>query len=181
MPPPDTGSLLHELDASMPGSLAGCRNSKTRYVGELSCRAKQQRKPHAGRGERWGFCDRNDSTKEWRIVGSVKGSRKFASEIRKYASNPANDRISEYQHFGPSMESRSRNLASSGNHRSMDCRSRHRTSSSRDARRTERSTQRRRTTHLLCARISHPCLRMNSSLTFGMMRLIPRSPTPTCS
>jgi hypothetical protein len=49
------------------------------------------------------FCDRNDSTKEWRIVGSVKGSRKFASEIRKYASNPANDRISEYQHFGPSM------------------------------------------------------------------------------
>ena len=49
------------------------------------------------------FCDRNDAAKEWRIVGSVKGLRKFASEIRKYASSPANDRPSEYQHFGPSM------------------------------------------------------------------------------
>ena len=49
------------------------------------------------------FCDRNDAAKEWRIVGSVKGLRKFASEIRKYASNPANDRPSEYTHFGPSM------------------------------------------------------------------------------
>ena len=49
------------------------------------------------------FCDRNDAAKEWRIVGSVKGLRKFASEIRKYASNPANDRLSEYTHFGPAM------------------------------------------------------------------------------
>ena len=49
------------------------------------------------------FCDRNDAAKEWRIVGSVKGLRKFASEIRKYASNPANDRPSEYTHFGPAM------------------------------------------------------------------------------
>jgi hypothetical protein len=49
------------------------------------------------------FCDRNNAAKEWRIVGSVKGLRKFASEIRKYASNPANDRPSEYQHFGPHM------------------------------------------------------------------------------
>jgi hypothetical protein len=49
------------------------------------------------------FCDRNDATNEWRIVGSVKGLRKFASEIRTYASNPANDRPSEYMHFGPSM------------------------------------------------------------------------------
>ena len=49
------------------------------------------------------FCDRNDAAKEWRIVGSVKGLRKFASEIRTYASNPAHDRPSEYTHFGPSM------------------------------------------------------------------------------
>ena len=49
------------------------------------------------------FCDRNDAAKEWRIVGSVKGLRKFASEIRKYASNPANDRLSEYTQFGPAM------------------------------------------------------------------------------
>ena len=49
------------------------------------------------------FCDRNDAAKEWRIVGSVKGLRKFASEIRTYASNPAHDRPSEYTHFGPAM------------------------------------------------------------------------------
>jgi hypothetical protein len=49
------------------------------------------------------FCDRNDAAKEWRIVGSVKGLRKFAAEIRKYASNPANDRLSEYTQFGPAM------------------------------------------------------------------------------
>ena len=49
------------------------------------------------------FCDRNDAAKEWRIVGSVKGLKKFASEIRKYASNPANDRLSEYTQFGPAM------------------------------------------------------------------------------
>lgn len=49
------------------------------------------------------FCGRNDAAKEWRIVGSVKGLRKFAAEIRTYASNPANDRLSEYTHFGPAM------------------------------------------------------------------------------
>ena len=49
------------------------------------------------------FCGRNDTVKEWRIVGSVKGLRKFAAEIRKYASNPANDRLSEYTQFGPAM------------------------------------------------------------------------------
>ena len=49
------------------------------------------------------FCGRNDAAKEWRIVGSVKGLRKFAAEIRKYASNPANDRLSEYTQFGPAM------------------------------------------------------------------------------
>ena len=49
------------------------------------------------------FCGRNDAAKEWRIVGSVAGLRKFAAEIRAYASNPANDRLSEYQHFGPAM------------------------------------------------------------------------------
>ena len=49
------------------------------------------------------FCDRNDAAKEWCIVGSVKGLKKFAAEIRKYASNPANDRLSEYTQFGPAM------------------------------------------------------------------------------
>ena len=49
------------------------------------------------------FCGRNAAAKEWRIVGSVKGLRKFAAEIRSYASNPAHDRLSEYTHFGPAM------------------------------------------------------------------------------
>jgi hypothetical protein len=49
------------------------------------------------------FCGRDRAAKEWRIVGSVKGLRKFAAEIRSYASNPSNDRLSEYTHFGPAM------------------------------------------------------------------------------
>ncbi|HEX9155239.1 MAG TPA: hypothetical protein VF819_06710 [Nitrospira sp.] len=49
------------------------------------------------------FCGRDKVAKEWRIVGSVTGLRKFASEIRKYASNPAHDRLSEYMHLGPAM------------------------------------------------------------------------------
>ena len=49
------------------------------------------------------FCGRNDAAKEWRIVGSVAGLRKFAADVRKYASNPAHDRLSEYTQFGPAM------------------------------------------------------------------------------
>ena len=49
------------------------------------------------------FCGRNAAAKEWRIVGSVAGLRKFAAEVRKYASNPAHDRLSEYTQFGPAM------------------------------------------------------------------------------
>jgi hypothetical protein len=49
------------------------------------------------------FCGRDSAAKEWRIVGSVKGLRKFASDLRSYASNPAHDRLSEYTHFGPAM------------------------------------------------------------------------------
>jgi hypothetical protein len=49
------------------------------------------------------FCGRDSAAKEWRIVGSVMGLRKFASDLRSYASNPAHDRLSEYTHFGPAM------------------------------------------------------------------------------
>lgn len=49
------------------------------------------------------FCGRDAAAKEWRIVGSVSGLRKFAAEIRKYASNPVHDRLSEYTQFGPAM------------------------------------------------------------------------------
>jgi hypothetical protein len=49
------------------------------------------------------FCGRDKVAKEWRIVGSVKGLKMFASEIRKYAADPAHDRPSEYMHLGPAM------------------------------------------------------------------------------
>jgi hypothetical protein len=49
------------------------------------------------------FCGRDAAANEWRIVGSVKGVRMFAAEIRKYASNPVNDRLSEYTQLGPAM------------------------------------------------------------------------------
>ena len=49
------------------------------------------------------FCGRDAAAKEWRIVGSVKGLRMFAAEIRSYASNPVSDRLSEYTQFGPAM------------------------------------------------------------------------------
>ncbi|MCG3778793.1 MAG: hypothetical protein JW388_1520 [Nitrospira sp.] len=49
------------------------------------------------------YCGKNDAVKAWYIVGSVTGLRKFASEIRSYASNPANDRLSEYTQLGPAM------------------------------------------------------------------------------
>ena len=62
------------------------------------------------------FCGRNDAEKEWRIVGSVKGLRKFAAEIRKYASNQANDQAVGIHAVRTSHESRTRHLASNGNH-----------------------------------------------------------------
>lgn len=49
------------------------------------------------------FCGRDSAAKEWRIVGSVAGLKKFAAEIQKYASNPAHNRLSEYMHLGPAM------------------------------------------------------------------------------
>lgn len=49
------------------------------------------------------FCGKDKAAKEWRVVGSVVGLRKFASLIRTYASNPAHERLSEYMHLGPAM------------------------------------------------------------------------------
>jgi len=49
------------------------------------------------------YCGKDKVAKEWRIVGSVKGLKKFAAEINAYASNPAHNRLSEFMHFGPAM------------------------------------------------------------------------------
>lgn len=49
------------------------------------------------------FYDREDTSRTWRIVGSVTGIRKFARKVREYALNPRNETLSEHQHFGPYM------------------------------------------------------------------------------
>ncbi len=47
------------------------------------------------------FYDREDTSRTWRIVGSVAGIGKFARTVREYALNPRNETLSEHQHFGP--------------------------------------------------------------------------------
>jgi hypothetical protein len=49
------------------------------------------------------FYDRDDTAKEWRIVGSVHGLVTFARLIQDYAANPNNDAPSEHDHYGPYM------------------------------------------------------------------------------
>jgi hypothetical protein len=49
------------------------------------------------------FYDRDDSAKEWKIVGSREGLRTFAHIIRRYASNPENNVLSGHDHYGPYM------------------------------------------------------------------------------
>ncbi|NHZ33301.1 hypothetical protein [Massilia rubra] len=47
------------------------------------------------------FYDRHDESKEWRLIGSKAGLRHFAHAMKKYASHPGNELVSEHQHFGP--------------------------------------------------------------------------------
>lgn len=47
------------------------------------------------------FYDRDDDAREWRIVGSVAGLRKFAQIVQTYALAPRSTQISEHDHFGP--------------------------------------------------------------------------------
>ena len=50
------------------------------------------------------FYLRDDDAKEWRIVGSVAGLRKFARLVQDYASDPTSVQISEHIHIGPYMD-----------------------------------------------------------------------------
>jgi hypothetical protein len=47
------------------------------------------------------FYDRDDSAKEWRLIGSKAGLRQFACAVQEYAAKPGNALISEHEHFGP--------------------------------------------------------------------------------
>jgi hypothetical protein len=47
------------------------------------------------------FYDRDDACKEWRLVGSGPGLRRFVSILRAYVADPQNTRKSEHEHHGP--------------------------------------------------------------------------------
>ena len=47
------------------------------------------------------FYDQDNDVKEWRIVGSSAGLRKFAQLVLDYASDPTSVKIGEHVHLGP--------------------------------------------------------------------------------
>ena len=49
------------------------------------------------------FYDCDDSTKEWILIGSRIGLRRFPDLLRAYAADPRNDTKSEHEHYGPYM------------------------------------------------------------------------------
>src|SRR5579862_2595765 len=49
------------------------------------------------------FYERDDNTKEWKLIGSRSGLRRFRDALLEYAADPNNDFQSEHEHFGPYM------------------------------------------------------------------------------
>ena len=49
------------------------------------------------------FYDRDDSLKEWLIIGSRAGIRRFSELLRAYTANPRHADPSEHEHFSPYM------------------------------------------------------------------------------
>ena len=49
------------------------------------------------------FYDRNDSAREWRLVGSLDGLRVFVELLQTYSRNPRHAGQSEHDHYGPYM------------------------------------------------------------------------------
>ncbi len=49
------------------------------------------------------YYDRDDrlDVNQWRFFGSKKGLKNFVSLLDKYTNNPANDTLSEHDHYGP--------------------------------------------------------------------------------
>lgn len=47
------------------------------------------------------FYDRDDTAREWKLMGSKAGLQHFADVLQKYAADPRNEIISEHEHFGP--------------------------------------------------------------------------------
>src|SRR5271168_634506 len=46
------------------------------------------------------FCNRDDETKVWRLVGSRSGLLRFRDLLLEYANDPSNDYKSEHEHYG---------------------------------------------------------------------------------
>jgi hypothetical protein len=46
------------------------------------------------------FCNRDDETKVWRLVGSRSGLMRFRDLLLEYANDPSNDYKSEHEHYG---------------------------------------------------------------------------------
>jgi hypothetical protein len=49
------------------------------------------------------FYDRDERAKEWLLVGSRLGLRRFSDLLRAYVADPRNDMKSEHEHYGPYM------------------------------------------------------------------------------
>lgn len=49
------------------------------------------------------YYERDDGERRWRIVGDRIGIKRFSDLVREYASNDANEGISEHEHYGPYM------------------------------------------------------------------------------
>lgn len=47
------------------------------------------------------YYERDDVAKEWRLLGSTGGLRRFAKALQDYAADPRNEALSEHEHFGP--------------------------------------------------------------------------------
>ena len=47
------------------------------------------------------YCHHDSSSREYRLVGSPSGLRRFADLLRAYVADPRNATISEHEHYGP--------------------------------------------------------------------------------
>ena len=47
------------------------------------------------------YYERDDTTKTWRLLGTMQGLLGFALSLKNYALNERNRQVSEHEHFGP--------------------------------------------------------------------------------
>jgi hypothetical protein len=47
------------------------------------------------------YCNHDTANREYRLIGSATGLRKFADLLRAYVADPRNEMQSEHEHYGP--------------------------------------------------------------------------------